>query len=58
MSRLSFANILVAGVIASLSLAHGRWAAAQGIFYSHTSAPGGDGFVWDFDNPPSGLMDL
>ena len=31
---------------------------AQGFLYTHTSAPGGDGFVWDFDDPPLGLNDL
>ncbi|TWT33462.1 hypothetical protein KOR34_32940 [Posidoniimonas corsicana] len=33
-------------------------ASAQSAFYTFTSGPGGDGFVWDHDSPPSGLMDL
>jgi hypothetical protein len=30
----------------------------QAVFYTFTSGPGGDGFVWDFDSPPSGDHDL
>jgi hypothetical protein len=31
---------------------------AQSAFYTFSSGPGGDGFVWDFDDPPDGLNDL
>lgn len=31
---------------------------SQSFVYTHTSGVGGDGFVWDVDDPPSGLNNL
>jgi len=33
-------------------------ALSQSFVYTHTSGPGGDGFVWDIDDPPSGANNL
>ena len=53
-SRSWFGVLAVMGV---LSWTSAVW--AQQAFYTFTSGPPpGDGFVWDFDNPPSGLNDL
>ena len=36
----------------------GSTAVAQTAFYTFTSGPSGDGFEWDFDDPPFGVRDL
>ncbi len=41
-----------------LVVSAGHPARAQQAFYTFTSGPTGDGFVWDFDQPPFGLNDL
>lgn len=45
-------------VLALVTFSAARESPAQSAFYTFTSGPGGDGFVWDYDEPPSGLNDL
>ncbi|MEM8781435.1 MAG: PEP-CTERM sorting domain-containing protein [Planctomycetota bacterium] len=46
------------GGVAALMSAWGVASYAQSAFYTFTSGPSGDGFIWDEDDPPFGLNDL
>jgi len=49
---------MVTAVSLAIVLFAGPAAWAQSALYTFTSGPTGDGFVWDFDQPPFGLHDL
>lgn len=58
MPRLQFSIRRLALVLTAGLLLWNLAPLAQAQFYTFTSGPSGDGFVWDEDQPPSGLNDL
>ncbi|QDT01578.1 hypothetical protein [Adhaeretor mobilis] len=45
-------------IFSAILLSSAAEVVAQTAFYTFTSGPSGDGFIWDVDSPPAGLNDL